>query len=100
VPTIPVEKMSKYDQLILQKKEILVELNKNFKMEKLRVLSEEDPNYLRKKKFYKLAKSQLPRCAKWYLWINKNYINQVFFIENVNDANRSKEETSKGILKT
>lgn len=44
-------------------------------MERLKVLNENDANYDIKKKLYKQAKGKLGRCAKFYLWINKNYIN-------------------------
>jgi hypothetical protein len=69
-------------------------------MQKLRLLNEEDINYERKKKSYKKIKSALPLFARWYLAINKKYVNQALFIENINDANKIKGEASKGICRT
>jgi hypothetical protein len=79
---------------------LLEELKDKFSMQKLRLLNEEDINYERKKKSYKKIKSALPLFARWYLAINKKYVNQALFIENINDANKIKGEASKGICRT
>lgn len=69
-------------------------------MQKLRLLNEEDAYYERKKKSYKKIKSTLPLFARWYLAINKKYVNQALFIENINDAEKIKSEAEKGICRT
>jgi hypothetical protein len=74
-------------------------MNKNFKMDKLPVLNEEDPNYEIKKRMYKKVKGKLGRCSRLYLWINKNYVNQILFIDSVDEAHKIRDATSKGILK-
>jgi hypothetical protein len=47
----------------------------------------------------KIAAS-LPIMARWYLSINKKYVNQVLFIQSVNEATKVKNQGSKGIIKT
>jgi hypothetical protein len=34
------------------------------------------------------------------MWINESYVNQVFFIESVDEATKIKEDCAKGILKS
>ena len=79
---------------------MLAELNKDFDMEKLHVLNEDDPNYEIKQKLFNKASGKLGRCARLYLWINENYVNQVFFIDSVDEATKIKDDCSKGILKS
>lgn len=93
-------KEEKEDRLLNAKQKILEELKDKFSMQKLRLLNQEDPNYERKKISYKKIKESLPLLAKWYLSINKKYVNQALFIENVNDAKKIKDEASKGICRT
>lgn len=87
------------EKLAEQKQKALDELNRDFKMEKLHMLNEEDPNYEIKKRNYKKAKAKLGRCSRFYLWVNKNYVNQVLFINSVDEANQVKDSTHKGIFK-
>ena len=93
-------KEEKEDRLLNAKHKILEELKDKFSMQKLRLLNQDDPNYERKKISYKKIKESLPLLAKWYLSINKKYVNQALFIENVNDAKKIKDEASKGICRT
>jgi hypothetical protein len=69
-------------------------------MEKLHVLNEDDPNYEIKHKLFTKATSKLGTLARLYMWVNESYVNQVFFIESVDEATRVKDECSKGILKS
>lgn len=69
-------------------------------MEKLQVLNEDDPNYEIKEKLLNKASSKLGRCSRLYLWINESYVNQIFFIDSVDEATKIKEDCSKGIIKT
>jgi len=68
-------KEEKEDRLLNAKQKILEELKDKFSMQKLRLLNQEDPNYERKKISYKKIKESLPLLAKWYLSINKKYVN-------------------------
>lgn len=38
--------------------------------------------------------------AKWYLSLNKHYVNQTLFISNINDATKVRQEAEKGIRRT
>jgi hypothetical protein len=68
-------KEEKEDRLLNAKHKILEELKDKFSMQKLRLLNQDDPNYERKKISYKKIKESLPLLAKWYLSINKKYVN-------------------------
>lgn len=69
-------------------------------MDKLYVLNEEDPNYELKSKIYEKARKKLGRCARLYLWINGNYVNQVFFVDSIDEAKKMKENCAKGLFKS
>lgn len=62
-------------RLATHKQNILDELNKKFEMKKLIVLDENDPHHKEKKIQYKSAKKLLGNLARFYLWINKKFIN-------------------------
>ena len=68
-------KEERENKLLKAKSTLLEELKDKFSMQKLRLLNEEDPNYDRKKKSYKKIKESLPILARWYLTINKKYVN-------------------------
>ena len=74
------------------KKKVLDELNTEFTMSKLNRLSREDHHFERKRESYKLIKTTLNPLAKWYLRINKFYVNQTLFISNINDAIKQCQE--------
>lgn len=69
-------------------------------MQKLRLLNEEDPNYERKETSMKKITASLPILARWYLKINKSYVTQALFIQNVNEATKVKNQAAKGIIRT
>ena len=69
-------------------------------MRKLAQLNQKDYYYLRKRNSYKKIKNELPLLAKWYLSINKRFVNMALFIQTINDASRIKLEAEKGIKRT
>lgn len=88
------------DKLLQAKENILNELKDEFSMQKLRLLNEEDPNYERKETSMKKITASLPILARWYLKINKSYVTQALFIQNVNEATKVKNQAAKGIIRT
>lgn len=42
------------------------------------------------------AKHYLPTLAIFYIWLKKNYINQILFITDIEEAQRVKKEMEKG----
>lgn len=92
-------KLTNQEKLLNQKNQALQELNKEFNMEMLYVLNEEDPNYELKNKIFERNKKKLGRCARFYLWINSNYVNQVYYIETVDESKKIKDLSEKGIFR-
>jgi hypothetical protein len=78
----------------------LKEMNENFTMEKLQRLSENDHHYERKRDSLQLISAKLPLLARYYLRISKLYVNQTLYIQNVNDANRVRQDAERGIHAT
>jgi hypothetical protein len=68
-------------------------------MEMLYVLNEEDPNYEIKNKIFERNKKKLGRCARFYLWINSNYVNQVYYIDTIDESKKVRELSEKGIFR-
>jgi hypothetical protein len=68
-------------------------------MEMLYVLNEEDPNYELKNKIFERNKKKLGRCARFYLWINSNYVNQVYYIDTIDESKKVKDLSEKGIFR-
>ena len=78
----------------------LTEINENFTMEKLQRLSEDDHHNQRKRDSLQLIEAKIPLLARWYLRLSKVYVNQTLFIQNVNDANKIRQDAERGIHAT
>jgi len=44
-----------------------------------------------KSKIFEKSKKNLGRCARLYLWINENYVNQVYYIDTIDEAKKIKD---------
>jgi len=51
---------------------------------------ESDENYMAKQKELKKQKANLGKCASWYLSCKKKYVNQITFIDDLEQAQRVK----------
>jgi hypothetical protein len=57
---------------------------------------ERDKHYMRKKTILKNTKKKLGRCGRLYLWLQKEKIDQVVFIDTLDEAQHMTNELKLG----
>lgn len=62
----------------------------------LQELLEKDDDYFEKKDTLNVLKTKLGRCARFYLWLKKKHVNEIAFINDIEEGQRIKKSMEKG----
>jgi hypothetical protein len=62
----------------------------------LQDLLEHDDDYFEKKETISELKKKLGRCARFYMWLKKEHVNQIAFINDIDEGQRIKKLMEKG----